>query len=260
MLKLMRTLCAVALVGPASVALAEDSTAADARKASQAASDAGKQAVKSGDTAEKAADAAEKAGNTAEKAGNEAQAAGQKAKEANLKAQQANQAVDEKFAKADEPAVKAARKAAGELERADPGLKRFFDDAAGYVVFDTVGKGAVGVGGAYGNGVLFEKGKAIGKATLTQLTVGLQVGGQAYTEVIFFETERTLSNFKKGEFTFAAQASAVVAKAGASTNARYVEGVSVFTLAKGGLMAEASLGGQKFGYHPFAKGTVTSSR
>lgn len=163
-------------------------------------------------------------------------------------------------ARHDEPGVKQARQAIGQLKRADPGLTRFFDSAAGYAVFPTVGKGAIGVGGAHGTGVLFEKGNAIGKATLTQLTVGLQLGGQAYTEIIFFETEKALADFKKGEFAIAAQVSAVAAAAGASANARYVEGVSVFTLAKGGVMAEASVGGQKFSYEPFQKAITTSSR
>jgi len=85
------------------------------------------------------------------------------------------------------------------------------------------------------------------------VTVGLQVGAQAYTEVIFFETAKSLEDFKKGEFAMAAQVSAVAAKAGASANAKYVEGVSVFTHVKGGLMAEASVGGQKFSYRPFHK-------
>ena len=156
--------------------------------------------------------------------------------------------------------IKAARQAIGELQRADPKLGRFFGGAAGYVVFATVGKGAAGIGGAHGVGVLFEKGSAIGQATLTQVTIGLQLGGQAYTEVIFFETEKTLAAFKKAEFTMAAQVSAVAAADGASANAKYVDGVSVFTLPKGGLMAEASVGGQKFSYRAYRAGTTTSSR
>ena len=169
-------------------------------------------------------------------------------------------AAGHKYATHDGPALKHAREAIGELERVDPGLKRLFDGAAGYAVFATVGKGAVGIGGAHGTGVLFEKGNAIGETTLTQLTVGLQLGGQAYTEVIFFETEKSLADFKKGEFAMAAQVSAVAATAGASADARYVQGVSVFTLAKGGVMAEASVGGQKFSYLPFHKAVTTSSR
>jgi lipid-binding SYLF domain-containing protein len=165
-----------------------------------------------------------------------------------------------KYVRGDEPGVKHARQAIGELQRADPGLTRFFDDSAGYAVFATVGKGGLGIGGARGTGVLYEKGEATGKTTLTQVTVGLQVGGQAYTEVIFFETKETLASFKKGEFAMAAQVSAVAAKAGASANAKYDHGVSVFTLAKGGVMAEASVGGQKFSYRPFEKAILTSSR
>ena len=166
---------------------------------------------------------------------------------------------EKKYAERDDQGVKDARTAIGALERADPGLTRLFDGASGYAVFASVGKGAVGVGGAHGTGMLFEKGKAVGKTTLTQLTVGLQLGGQAYTEVIFFETDKALLDFKKGEFTLAAQASAVAAAAGKSANARYVDGVSIFTLAKGGVMAEASVGGQKFSYLPFQH-AVASSR
>jgi len=174
------------------------------------------------------------------------------------KAQKSAAAEKQKRTGHDETATKHARQAIGELEKADPGLTKLFEGAAGYAVFATVGKGAVGVGGARGTGVLYEKGLAIGETTLTQLTVGLQLGGQAYTEVIFFETEKSLASFKKGEFAMAAQVSAVAAAAGASANAKYVDGVSVFTLAKGGLMAEASVGGQKFSYQAFPK-PVTSA-
>jgi lipid-binding SYLF domain-containing protein len=149
--------------------------------------------------------------------------------------------------------VKDANEAIAALERADPGLSKRFTSAAGYAVFPTVGKGAAGIGGAHGAGVLFEQGKAIGSTTLSQLTVGLQLGGQTYSEVIFFETEKALAGFKKGEFTMAAQVSAVAAAEGASANAKYEQGVAVFTLAKAGVMAEASVGGQKFGFEPFAK-------
>jgi lipid-binding SYLF domain-containing protein len=135
-------------------------------------------------------------------------------------------------------------------KKTDPALTRFFDHAAGYVVFPGIGKGGAGVGGAYGKGVLFENGKAVGNATLTQVTVGAQLGGQTYSEVIFFETSQALADFKAGKFTFAAQVSAVALKSGASADAQYKSGVAVFTATKGGLMAEASLGGQKFSYAP----------
>ena len=95
-------------------------------------------------------------------------------------------------------------------------------------------------------------GKAVGKTTLSQVTVGAQVGGQAYYEVIYFETAEALASFKKGEWTMAAQVSAVALKSGASANAKYKDGVAVFTLTKAGAMAEASVGGQKFSYEPIS--------
>jgi lipid-binding SYLF domain-containing protein len=132
----------------------------------------------------------------------------------------------------------------------DPGLKKFFNEAAGYAAFPTVGKGAVGVGGAYGRGELYEGGQLAGYCTLTQASIGLALGGQAYTELIFFETKAALDRFKTGNFAFAAQASAVALKSGASANAKYTDGVAVFTMGEAGLMYEASIGGQKFSYEP----------
>jgi lipid-binding SYLF domain-containing protein len=146
--------------------------------------------------------------------------------------------------------VKEAKSAVTAMKNADPGLKKFFDHSAGYAVFPSVAKGGLVVGGAGGTGIVFEKGKAVGKTTLSQVTIGAQVGGQAYYEIIFFETAETLAAFKKGEWTMAAQVSAVALKAGASADAAYKEGVAVFTLSKGGAMAEASVGGQKFSYTP----------
>ncbi len=139
------------------------------------------------------------------------------------------------------------------FQRADPSLSRFFDSAMGYAVFPSVGKGAAGIGGAYGRGVLFEHCKPTGRTTLTQVTIGAQLGGQAYSEIVFLETKEAVASFKKGQLAMAAQLSAVAAAAGTSANARYAQGVAVFTLAKGGLMAEASVGGQKFAFRPFAK-------
>ena len=149
--------------------------------------------------------------------------------------------------------VKEAQETIAVFKKADPGLSRFFDNAVGYAVFPTVTKGAIGVGGAAGSGVVFEKGKAIGKASLTQVTVGAQLGGQTYSEILFFETEQALTDFKKGTLALAAQASAVAAAKDASANAKYEKGVAVFTTGKGGLMAEASVGGQKFAFEPFGK-------
>jgi lipid-binding SYLF domain-containing protein len=149
--------------------------------------------------------------------------------------------------------VKEAQETIAVFKKADPKLSRFFDNAVGYAVFPTVVKGAAGVGGARGSGIVFEKGKALGKASLTQGTIGAQLGGQTYSEVIFFETVPAFTDFKKGELALAAQVSAVAASADASKNAKYQDGVAVFTIGKGGLMAEASVGGQKFSFEPFGK-------
>jgi len=134
--------------------------------------------------------------------------------------------------------------------KTDSLMHSLFDNAAGYVIFPNVGKGGIGIGGAAGNGILFEKGKPIGKASMKQVNVGFQFGGQAYREVIFFESNEALDKFKQNKFEFSAQASAIAAKEGASTNVKYRNGVMVFTQGKGGLMYEASIGGQKFSYKP----------
>jgi lipid-binding SYLF domain-containing protein len=132
----------------------------------------------------------------------------------------------------------------------DPGMAKFFDTAAGYAVFPSIGKAAWIVGGAYGKGVLYEHGQPTGYCDMTQASVGLAWGGQAYTEIIFFETPEALNKFKAGQFTLAAQASAVAVTAGASANAKYASGVLVFTRGLKGVMVEASIGGQKFNYQP----------
>jgi lipid-binding SYLF domain-containing protein len=136
--------------------------------------------------------------------------------------------------------------AKAEFIKTDPLMKAMFDNAYGYVIFPNVGKGGIGVGGAAGNGAVYEKVKLVGMAKLSQLSIGLQAGGQAYREVIFFETKGEMDRFKESKFEFSAQASAVAVKAGASGNAKYTKGVMVFTMQKGGLMYEASVGGQKF--------------
>lgn len=132
----------------------------------------------------------------------------------------------------------------------DPGLKRFFDEAYGYAVFPTVGKGAIGVGGAYGKGQVFQRGQIIGISKLVQVTIGFQWGGQAYSEIVFFEDKASLDRFKSGNLEFSAQASAVAITLGASATADYENGVAVFTMTKGGLMYEASIGGQSFSFEP----------
>ena len=149
-----------------------------------------------------------------------------------------------------ETTLKDSNDAVARLKKVEPGLKRFFEKSAGYAVFPDVAKGGFIVGGAGGAGFVYEKGKAVGKTSLSQATIGAQVGGQAYIEIIFFENAEALAAFKKGEWAMAAQVSAVAVKAGAAKNASYEHGVAVFTLIKGGAMAEASVGGQKFSYEP----------
>lgn len=141
--------------------------------------------------------------------------------------------------------------AKAEFVKTDGLMQSLFDNSAGYVIFPNVGKGGIGVGGAAGNGILFENSTATGSAKMKQVSVGFQFGGQAYREVIFFESADALNRFKQNKFEFSAQASAVAATAGASTNVKYRDGVMVFTQQKGGLMYEASIGGQKFSYTPF---------
>ncbi|MUH38237.1 hypothetical protein D9O36_20505 [Zobellia amurskyensis] len=141
-----------------------------------------------------------------------------------------------------------AEKAKVKLQKTNYGLDQFFKNSSGYVVFPNVGEGALIVGGASGNGVLYEKGKAVGMADLKKVDVGLQAGGQALTEIIFFETEDALNEFKQGEFELSAEATAIALKKGVAANANYDDGVVVFAKPKKGLMADLSVGGQKFNY------------
>jgi lipid-binding SYLF domain-containing protein len=136
------------------------------------------------------------------------------------------------------------------FKKADPSIQTFFNNAYGYAVFPEIGKGAIGVGGAHGEGTVFEKGTAVGSTAMTQVTIGLQLGGQAYKEIIFFENKAALDKFKQGNYEVSANASAIAAKEGASKTANYSMGVAIFTMGTEGLMFEASAGGQKFSYEP----------
>jgi outer membrane protein assembly factor BamE (lipoprotein component of BamABCDE complex) len=147
----------------------------------------------------------------------------------------------------------------------------FFDKSYGYAVFPTISKGGLWIGGAYGNGRVYERGKYVGDTSMTQVSIGLQLGGQAYRQIVFFEDKRAFDNFTSGNFEFGAEASAVALTAGASAQAtttgssagagsnqhdattkgsKFNNGMAIFTVAKGGLMYEASIGGQKFSYTP----------
>jgi lipid-binding SYLF domain-containing protein len=146
----------------------------------------------------------------------------------------------------------------------------FVETSYGYAVFPTVGKGGVGIGGAYGDGRVYVGGNYVGDTSMTQLTVGLQLGGEAFSQMIFFEDKRAFDEFTSGNFEFSADASAVAitaaAKAAATTTGSsagasggkkdattvgsYYKGMATFTIAKGGLMGQATVGGQKFSYTP----------
>jgi lipid-binding SYLF domain-containing protein len=135
----------------------------------------------------------------------------------------------------------------------------FFSSSYGYAVFPTIGKGGLGVGGAYGRGRVYKQGQYVGDTSVTQLSFGLQAGGQAYSEIIFFQDQRAFDEFTTGNFEFGADASAVAitAAAGASggkndatTVGKYRKGMAVFTVVKGGAMYQAALSGQKFKYTP----------
>ena len=152
------------------------------------------------------------------------------------------QAKDEQKLKDESAAAVAA------FKTTDPTLISFFNNSVGYVIFPSVGKGGLVVGGAHGKGLVYQKDVLIGEATLSMVSVGAQIGGQKYSEIIFFEDPATLDRFKEGNMELSAQLSAVAAAEGASKNAKYVNGVAIFTRAESGLMAEASVGGQKFSF------------
>jgi len=134
------------------------------------------------------------------------------------------------------------------LRAADPGIDSYLANSAGYAIFPSVGKGGFGIGGARGGGVVFRDGTVIGKVKLTQISIGFQIGAQKFIEAIFFRTAAALDDFTDGNFEFNAQVSAVALTSGVSADAGYANGIAVFTLAKGGLMYEAAVGGQKFDF------------
>lgn len=139
------------------------------------------------------------------------------------------------------------------FKKADSGIGSLIDAAAGHAVFPKAGKGGFIFGGAHGSGLVFEKGHLVGNAKMSQVTVGAQIGGQGFSELILFENAEALAQFKESRFEMTAQVGAVAAAEGVSKNAKYVAGVMVFTMANRGLMAEASVGGQKFKFTPLAK-------
>jgi lipid-binding SYLF domain-containing protein len=143
-----------------------------------------------------------------------------------------------------------ARAVIAKFKEKKPELAKFFSHASGYAVFPTVGKGGIGLGGARGKGYVYEGGKLVGRSTLTQVTIGLQLGGQAYSEIVFLEDQDAMQSFKRGRLKLDGQASAIAVTARAGLDLAYRNGVAIVTMAKGGLMYEASVGGQKFSFKP----------
>ncbi len=135
----------------------------------------------------------------------------------------------------------------------EPKLVPHVQNAVAVAVFPQIDKGGAGLGGAYGRGILFEKGVAVGYCDITQGTIGAQLGGQGYTEILIFNSQMAVTSFKNEDFTFTGEATAVAANKGAGTNVEYKNGVAVFTLDEAGLMGEAAVGGQKFTYRPIVK-------
>ena len=133
-----------------------------------------------------------------------------------------------------------------EFKHTNDKISKYFSSAYAYAVFPSIGKGGLGVGGAAGNGTIYKGGVIVGDCKMSQVTIGFQAGGQAYSEVIFFKDAEAYNRFTGDKFEFAAQTSAVAVTAGASFDVDYRDGILVFTHAKGGLMYEASVGGQKF--------------
>jgi len=146
--------------------------------------------------------------------------------------------------------VKEAKAAIAEFQKKDPSLTEFFDTAYGYVVFPKVGKGGFIVGGAHGKGVVYKQQKMVGFAKISQVTIGAQIGGQTFSQVIFFENDKVYESFTKNAVTLTAQATAVMAESGAAANAKYNKGVSIFVTGEEGFMLEAAVGGQKFKFEP----------
>ncbi len=151
----------------------------------------------------------------------------------------------------DQEAIEKAAMAKEKILTKDPGLSVFFEEAYGYAILPSVGKGGLFFGGAGGKGVLYKQGAPVGLTKMVQVTVGAQIGGKSYLEVIFFKTEAEYTVFTTGRFEVSAQVAAIAVTAGVSQTMAYSDGIAIITMAKGGFMAEASVGGQKFTFVPF---------
>ena len=144
----------------------------------------------------------------------------------------------------------AADEALGELKAQERGLVSFLAGSHGYAVFPRIGKGGYIFGGGYGRGIVYRDGAPIGYADITQATVGLLIGGQAFTELLVFESARDLEQFTSGRLSLTANASAVILKTGQAVATQYTDGVAVFVKPIGGAMVEATVGGQQYSFQP----------
>lgn len=142
-----------------------------------------------------------------------------------------------------------ARRAVVDFQR-EPDLGPYFRDAWGYAVFPTIGKAAFVFGGAHGTGKAFERSKVVGNVKISKATIGLQIGGEVYSEIVFFRDRNAFEKLKKGEATLHADASAAVATAGANVESAWDDGVAVFARSKGGLIASAAVGAQSLRFKP----------
>ena len=151
----------------------------------------------------------------------------------------------------DEGDLEEIREVMAEMVAGDAGMAEWFSSSHAYAVFPSVGKAGLGIGGARGDGIAFVGGSPAGKTKLSAVSIGFQLGAQKFVEVIFFRDQTAWSDFTRGNFEFGAQVSAVAFTSGISADLAYNGGVAVVTMARGGLMYEASVGGQKFDYEPY---------
>lgn len=147
--------------------------------------------------------------------------------------------------------VSAAEKAIDRLEAKDPSVREAITDAFGYAIFPSIASGALIVGGEGGDGAVFKNGVPWGHAKVAKGSIGLQIGGEAYTELVLFRTEAAFETFISGKFAFAAGVSATAVEAGAAVNTKYEDDIAVLVMTKGGLMARAAVGGQQFTTQPY---------
>ncbi len=272
-MKLLRLFLVLAIVSAVTFSCKSDKEKAkddlkeaveDVKDAAKDVKDATKETAKEvGDAVSNAADATgEAVGNavdaTGEAVSDAADATKEAVKEAVVDVEQAAKEIEKGLGfKVDYPKDPKLQKeitvALNEVYKNVPGVKKYFGKAYGFAYFPEIKKGGLVVGGAGGKGLVFEGRKVVGSATLTQITVGAQAGGQKYQEVIYFENKAALDRFKNNKFKLATEVSAVALEAGVSADLNYQNGVAVYTYGNKGVMAEASVGTQKFKFRPGIK-------